>query len=152
MRDQGMTSNFGGLIGVEVLCYIPQGLIRVLEVPVTKIRFWELKWKVLWQRWWWILNRSKHIIIWCCRCFLQLSSVCIGMVFHALVWWFSMFRIVFHAVFHASFRVQECWQVSAAHIVPLSFVLVEFQIRCCKDKGETILVQVCYHRYTQGYW
>ena len=29
----------------------------------------------------------------------------------------------------ASFRVQECWQVSAAHIVPLSMVLVEFWIR-----------------------
>ena len=29
----------------------------------------------------------------------------------------------------ASFRVQEHWQVSAAHIVPLSFVLGEFQIR-----------------------
>ena len=29
----------------------------------------------------------------------------------------------------ASFRVHECWQVSAAHIVPLSIVLVEFQIR-----------------------
>ena len=28
-----------------------------------------------------------------------------------------------------SFRVQEHWQVSAAHIVPLSFVLGEFQIR-----------------------
>ena len=29
----------------------------------------------------------------------------------------------------ASFRVQECWQVSAAHIVPLSVVPVEFRIR-----------------------
>ena len=29
----------------------------------------------------------------------------------------------------ASFRVQECWQVSGAHIVPLSIVLVGFQIR-----------------------
>ena len=29
----------------------------------------------------------------------------------------------------ASFRVQECWQVSAAHIVPLSFVPGIFQIR-----------------------
>ena len=29
----------------------------------------------------------------------------------------------------ASFRVQECWQVSAARIVPLSIVLNEFQIR-----------------------
>ena len=29
----------------------------------------------------------------------------------------------------ASFRVQECWQVSAAHMVPLSIALVEFQIR-----------------------
>ena len=29
----------------------------------------------------------------------------------------------------ASFRVQECWQVSAAHIVPLSVVLVKFWIR-----------------------
>ena len=29
----------------------------------------------------------------------------------------------------ASFRVQECWQVSAACIVPLSFVPGKFQIR-----------------------
>ena len=29
----------------------------------------------------------------------------------------------------ASFRVQEHWQVSAAHIVPLSFVPGDFQIR-----------------------
>ena len=29
----------------------------------------------------------------------------------------------------ASFMVQEHWQVSAAHIVPLSFVPVEFQMR-----------------------
>ena len=29
----------------------------------------------------------------------------------------------------ASFRVQECWQVSAARIVPLSIVLNEFWIR-----------------------
>ena len=29
----------------------------------------------------------------------------------------------------ASFRVQEHWQVSAAHIVPLSFVLNDFWIR-----------------------
>ena len=29
----------------------------------------------------------------------------------------------------ASFRVQECWQVSAARIVPLSFVPGEFWIR-----------------------
>ena len=29
----------------------------------------------------------------------------------------------------ASFRVQECWQVSAARIVPLSFVPGDFQIR-----------------------
>ena len=29
----------------------------------------------------------------------------------------------------ASFRVQECWQVSAAHIVPLRIVLVVFQMR-----------------------
>ena len=29
----------------------------------------------------------------------------------------------------ASFRVQERWQVSAAHIVPLSIVLNEFRIR-----------------------
>ena len=29
----------------------------------------------------------------------------------------------------ASFRVQECWQVSAACIVPLSFVLGVFRIR-----------------------
>ena len=29
----------------------------------------------------------------------------------------------------ASFRVQERWQVSAARIVPLSFVLVKFWIR-----------------------
>ena len=29
----------------------------------------------------------------------------------------------------ASFRVQECWQVSAARMVPLSIVPGEFQIR-----------------------
>ena len=28
----------------------------------------------------------------------------------------------------ASFRVQECWQVSAAHIEPLSSILGKFQI------------------------
>ena len=29
----------------------------------------------------------------------------------------------------AAFRVQECWQVSAARMVPLCVVLVEFHIR-----------------------
>ena len=52
----------------------------------------------------------------------------------------------------ASFRVQECWQVSAAHIVPLSFVLVEFWIRMLSNRrGETLLAQVHYLRYAWGY-
>ena len=38
----------------------------------------------------------------------------------------------------ASFRVQECWQVSAAHIVPLSVVLVKFWIRSLLIEGEKL--------------
>ena len=114
---------------VEVLCYIPQSLIRVFEVPVTKIRFGKTKWKVLHWRQWWILNRSEHIITWCCGSSLWLSIICIGMVFHVLMWWFTFFGNLFCAVWHASFRVQEHWQVSAAHIVPLSFVPGDFWIR-----------------------
>ena len=114
---------------VEVPHYISQSLIGVFEVLVSEVLFWEVKWKVLRWRWCWVPNRSKHIIIWCCGSFLRLGIICIGMVFHALVWWYSNFRMVFCAVWNASFRVQECWQVSAACIVPLSFVLVECWIR-----------------------
>ena len=53
----------------------------------------------------------------------------------------------------ASFRVQERWQVSAARIVPLSFVLGKFWYKdAVKDKGETVLVQVRYCKCAWGYW
>ena len=48
----------------------------------------------------------------------------------------------------ASFRVQERWQVSAAHIVPLSIVSGKDAV---KDKGETVLVQVRYCKCARGY-
>ena len=106
-----------------------QGLIGVLEVLVTEVWFWEAKWKVHHRKWWWVLNRSKHIIIWCCGSFLHFSIICIRNVFRTLLWWFSTFRTLFCAVWHASLRVQEHWQVSAACIVPLIFVPNEFWIR-----------------------
>ena len=40
-----------GHFTVEVPCYIPQGLIRVLEVLVMEVWFWEVKWKVPHWRW-----------------------------------------------------------------------------------------------------
>ena len=51
----------------------------------------------------------------------------------------------------ASSRVQECWQVSAAHIVPLGFVLV-CSCRHAVNRVEILLAQVCYLRYAWGYW
>ena len=50
------------------------------------------------------------------------------------------------------FRVQECGQVSAAHLYPRIFVLVEFRIRDAVNRmGETILAQVRCLRYDRGY-
>ena len=48
----------------------------------------------------------------------------------------------------ASFRAQEHWQLSAAHIVPLYFVPYSFQMLCCRKMGRNFidagaLSQVC---------
>ena len=47
----------------------------------------------------------------------------------------------------ASFRVQKCWQLSAACIVPLNLILCDFWMLCCKKKGknftDAVLLQVC---------
>ena len=51
----------------------------------------------------------------------------------------------------ASFLVQEHWQVSAAHIVPLSCSMKIPDKDAVKIKGETLLAQVDYHRDAQGY-
>ena len=52
----------------------------------------------------------------------------------------------------ASFRVQEHWQVSAACIVPLNIVPVEFLIRVAVNRREkTLLVQVRDLRYAWDY-
>ena len=51
----------------------------------------------------------------------------------------------------ASFRVQENWQVSAAHIVPLSCSMKIPDKDAVKIKDETLLAQVHYHRDAQGY-
>ena len=54
----------------------------------------------------------------------------------------------------ASSRVQECWQVSVAHIVPLGMFPEYFceWTLCEKVSNETLLTQVHCLRYAQGYW
>ena len=50
------------------------------------------------------------------------------------------------------FRVQECWQVSAARLYPRIFVPLIFRIRDAVNwMGETILAQVRCLRYDRGY-
>ena len=69
------------------------------------------------------------------------------------MWWLVVFGSISESCDIASFRVQECWQVSAARIVPLSVYSRWIPDKnAVNDKGETVLVQVRYHKYARGYW
>ena len=124
-----------------MLCYIPPCSFGVKKVPVMKIRCREI-------RRWWKLNRKECVVFRSHWSILQL-----GICFWFVMWWLfsfgNLFRMLWHCFFQGSGMLAG---------ISCSYSTTEYCSECILDKdavkykGETLLVQVHYHRYAWGYW
>ena len=127
-----------------MLHYIPPCPFGIKEVPITKIRCVEI-------RWWWEPNRKEHVILRCGRSFLQLGFW-LRTGFRLVVRWFFSCGIMFQRLWHCFFQGSGTLAgVSCSYSTPESCSRWIPDKDAVKDKGETVLVQVHYRKYAQGY-